>query len=410
MPLDILLLEDDPAKKGKLLSLLQEKGLFGRLDVAICTNQALGLIEERPQYDLLIADVVVPADFTGDKDERNCIDFFNSIDETISPNKKPLYSLPISASQNLNGSAHEFFRCRPWGILQYSENNDDCLNALQSIAEWILNDKTQRDQRNQCDVFILTALSHPEYSAIEQLDFDWGPLEPLDRTQLIRYGTLKVGERTVRIGAAFCARMGTVAAATLTTKAALRLNPRLIIMAGICAGLEGKAEIGDVIAADVSWDWQSGKYIDKNGEEVFESSPHHINIDEELRNNLIIFKRDASFWSSLSILAKQYSLSAPKLVTAPMATGSSVLADVRVSERIRAVQHRNVTGLDMETYGVYAAAASTITDVDFISLKSVCDNGDKKKDDKFQEYASTVSAKAVEQFIRHYFQHKKHQA
>lgn len=86
-----------------------------------------------------------------------------------------------------------------------------------------------------------------------------------------------------------------------------------------------------------------------------------------------------------------------------MATGSSVLADIRVSERIRTIQHRNVTGLDMETYGVYAAVSSTLTGADFISLKSVCDNGDKKKDDQYQQYAATISAKAVEQFIHHYF-------
>ena len=33
-------------------------------------------------------------------------------------------------------------------------NNADCLSALQSIAEWILKDKLQRDQRDDCDVFI----------------------------------------------------------------------------------------------------------------------------------------------------------------------------------------------------------------------------------------------------------------
>ncbi|MNG30261.1 hypothetical protein D3C84_1158460 [compost metagenome] len=86
-----------------------------------------------------------------------------------------------------------------------------------------------------------------------------------------------------------------------------------------------------------------------------------------------------------------------------MATGSSVLADVRVSERIRTVQHRNVAGLDMETYGVYAAVSSTSTKMDFLSLKSVCDNGDRKKDDKFQHYASMISAKAAERFIRRYY-------
>ncbi|MGY3641948.1 hypothetical protein [Pseudomonas sp. MUP55] len=403
MPLDILLLEDDPAKKGKLLALLKDKGLFGRLDVAICTSQALELIEDRPRYDLLIADVVVPGELGSEKDERNCIDFFNSIDDIIPAEKRPLYSLPISAATDLTDAAYDFFSCRPWGILPYSENDEDCLNALHRIAVWILNDKTQREQRNTCDVFIITALPHPEYSAIENLKLDWGPFEPLDRTHLIRYASLSVAGSTIKIGAAFCARMGAVAASTLTTKASLILNPKIVIMAGICAGIASKAGIGDVVAAEVSWDWQSGKYIDKNGEEAFESSPHHINIDDELRNKLFLLKRDEPFWKSFSDYAREHKLQLPKLVLGPMATGSSVLADVRVSERIRTIQHRNVTGLDMETYGVYAAVSSTLTGADFISLKSVCDNGDKKKDDQHQQYAATISANAVEQFIRHYF-------
>lgn len=403
MSLKILLLEDDPAKKEKLLFLLKDKDLCSNLDVAICTSQALSLIKDRPRYDLLIADIVVPAELCGHKDERNCIDFFNEIDENIPLDKRPLYSLPISASTELTSLAYDFFRCRPWGILPYSESSGDCMNALQSIASWILNDKRCHDAKNDCDVFILTALSQPEYSAIEQLEFNWSPFEPLDRTQLIRFGSLKIGVNTIKVGAAFCARMGSVAAATLATKACLMLNPKIVIMSGICAGIEGKADIGDVIAADVSWDWQSGKYIDKNGDETFEASPHHINIDEELRNKLFMLKRDSAFWSTFTLNAQEHEVQLPKLLTTPMATGSSVLADVRVSERIRAVQHRNVTGLDMETYGVYAAVSSTLPKSDFVSLKSVCDNGDKKKDDKYQAYASMISARTTEQFIINYF-------
>lgn len=60
----------------------------------------------------------------------------------------------------------------------------------------------------------------------------------------------------------------------------------------------------------------------------------------------------------------------------------------------------------METYGVYASVSATLTDSDFVSLKSVCDNGDKKKDDKYQQYASLISAKVVEHFLRKYYQFK----
>jgi nucleoside phosphorylase len=53
----------------------------------------------------------------------------------------------------------------------------------------------------------------------------------------------------------------------------------------------------------------------------------------------------------------------------------------------------------METYGVYAAVQATAPNTLVVSLKSVCDKGDKRKDDQYQAYAAGVSAKTVEQFL-----------
>jgi nucleoside phosphorylase len=85
-----------------------------------------------------------------------------------------------------------------------------------------------------------------------------------------------------------------------------------------------------------------------------------------------------------------------------MASGSAVLADYRVSDRIKTTQHRNVTALDMEVYGVYAAAQACDPALPFISLKSVCDRGDKQKDDKYQQYAAAVSAAAALRFVQNH--------
>jgi nucleoside phosphorylase len=192
--------------------------------------------------------------------------------------------------------------------------------------------------------------------------------------------------------------MGPVQSAILVTKA-LALNPKIVVMGGICAGIPSKAGIGDVIAADVSWDWQSGKYIDKDGQEEFEISPHQLDIPDSLRSKLLQLKTDQSFWNSVAPKSQALSLPMPKLVIGPMATGSSVLADDRVVSRIREGQHKNVVGLDMETYGVYAAVQATSPSTFVISLKAVCDKGDKKKDDRYQAFAAEISSKAIEHFL-----------
>ncbi|WP_421955722.1 hypothetical protein [Polaromonas sp.] len=137
-----------------------------------------------------------------------------------------------------------------------------------------------------------------------------------------------------------------------------------------------------------------------NSEEAFEIAPHQIPIDDRLRAALLLLKRDEEFWSSLAPIALTHQATLPKMLIAPMASGSAVLADARVSERIKNTQHRNVTGLDMEVYGVYAAVQSCDSNAIFVALKAVCDNGDRQKDDKYQTYAAEVSAKATVRFIQ----------
>lgn len=402
MPLDILLLEDDPSKKSRLLALLgSDKDLFGSIDTALCTSDALRLMTVK-RYDLFLADVVVPAVFGGEKSENNCIALFEQLDEGVGGVQIPHYCLPMSACKEITQEAHEFFRGRPWGILAYTDASEECLESVRKTAEFVLNEKLRDGGGPSVDVFVITALMEPEFSAVEALGLRWDPFEPLDSSQLVRFGTFQSGGRDYRIGAAFCPRMGPVAAAVLTTKIMRKLNPRLVLMAGICAGIPGKAQIGDVIAADISWDWQSGKYVSKNNEECFEIAPHQIDLDALSRNQLIYLKRDKQFWDSLAKTALEAKAELPKLVIGPMATGASVLADERVAERIKSNQHKNVAGLDMETYGVYAAVQSCNERARVISMKAVCDLGNKKKNDEFQEYASKVSAAAVFHFLTTY--------
>lgn len=401
MALEILLLEDDPRKKQRLLAFLtNSKELFSRVDTVLCTKDAIRHMKER-QYDLFLADVVVPIELGGDISEQNCIQLFENLDENFDDVNSPKFSLPISSSGEISRTVHDFFRGRPWGVLQYEDSNDGSIATIEKIAHFVLLEKSKNEPPG-CDIFIITALMEPEFSAIEALPIEWEPLEPLDSSQLIRRGSLDLGRRKLTVASGFSARMGPVAAAVLTTKVLLAFKPRLLIMAGICAGIPGKANIGDVVASEVSWDWQSGKYIDREGDEVFEITPHQLNIDDKARTQLLLLKRDQEFWNSLAELAIKQKLELPKLVLGPIASGSAVLADARVADRIKSQQHKNITGLDMETYAVLASASSTSPTTIAISLKSVCDKGDKQKNDEYQAYAATLSAKTIYRFIEAY--------
>lgn len=399
MKIDVLLMEDDPSKKNRLLEFLDgRKDIISRLDIALCANDAAKFLADR-QYDLFVADIVVPQTPGGAAHEDHTIALFQQLDDGFGDLKRPAYSLPISASSSLSNAAHQFFVGRPWGILPYSDSNDESLTTLGKISAFVSAQKAGIPNQKKCDVFVVSALMEPEFSAIENLALEWSALEPLDSSQLIRYGHIAIDGRQIIIAAAFCQRMGPVSAAVLSTKAVLKLKPNLVVMVGICAGVPKKAAIGDVVSPDMSWDWQSGKYADKNGNEFFEIAPHQLAIDDATRNQLLMFKRDTEFWNSLAPLAIGAKVDIPKLLVGPMATGSSVLADSRVVDRIKGNQHKNVTGLDMEVYGVFAAVAACDPGVKFMALKSVCDLGDVKKNDKYQTYASNVAASAFMRFM-----------
>lgn len=397
--LSILVVEDDPGKKQKLFDFLQARAdLFEDPDVCVSTADASKRMQDR-EYDLLILDVVVPAKPGGAPNERNSLDLLEQIDAEHGDIKVPKFVLPISSASELSQEVKDFFLGRPWGVVGYHEDSAQALLDIESVARWISRQSDQNPQEQRSDIFVIAALEDPEFAATEAAFGSFGPLEPLDSKQLVRFCDIDIGDKKIKVAAAFCARMGPVSAALLTSKAAERLRPKLVVMVGICAGTSDKVDIGDVIAAEVSWDWQSGKFVDQDGEQGFMISPHQLDIDLETRTALLQFKRDSEFWASFAQDSRELSLSLPKLVLGPVATGASVLADARVVQRIREEQNRSVVGLDMETYGVYAAAQAASIPIRAISLKAVCDKGDKEKNDKYQAYAARVSAAAVHQFI-----------
>lgn len=400
--LAVLVVEDDPHKKQKLFDFLSSRSdLFEEPEVCISTSEAIKRMQSR-RYDLLILDIVIPSKPGGDPSEQHSLDLLDQLDAEHDGVMKPRYVLPISSASNLSSTVREFFAGRPWGVVPYQESSAQALLDIESVSKWISLQSEAQPNSVSCDVFVIVALEDPEFLAVESAFGDLGPLQPLDSKQLVRIGEISTGARRRTVATAFCPRMGPVAAALLTYKAIEKLRPKMVLMVGICAGLSDKVGLGDVVAAEVSWDWQSGKHVDRDGAEDFLISPHQLDIDMEMRTCLLQFKRDTEFWSRFATLSQDIKLSLPKLVLGPVATGASVLADSRIAERIREEQNRSVVGLDMETYGVYAAVQSASYPVRVLSLKAVCDKGDRAKDDKFQTYSAKISAEAGHHFISKY--------
>jgi len=167
-------------------------------------------------------------------------------------------------------------------------------------------------------------------------------------------------------------------------------------MTGICAGVRGECELGDVLVASPSWDWQMGKYV----KEAMEVAPDQIPVPEEVSRRMTLLEKERKFFIELSeAYTGEKPNQIPRLRPGPLASGSAVLADQATVETIKA-QHRKALGVDMEIYGMYSAVRDSAAPKPIpVALKSVCDFADHLKNDKYQKYASYMSAETLKKFV-----------
>jgi nucleoside phosphorylase len=403
-PLKVLFVEDELHKKTRVLDAIKANPeLFDQPDVVETTAGALERLKAE-RYDLLLADLILPRQYRGDPSEANGLDLLESVSQ-LDEGCGAAYTLSISRADQLTPETQKFFSGRPWGLLRYRDDTTSFLDDLISIAQYIQKAQTGQAAKNpEVDVLIITALLEPEFAAVERALPSLGPKLPLDVRQYYRLGELSLSDtHKVSVAAAHCERMGPVHAAVSASKLCQALNPKLVVMAGICAGYPKKTSLGDVVAAETSWLWQDGKYSVVDGTPGFQGSPHQVHVSPAVKFCLLDMKRDERVWNAFGTASRKVGVVVPKLVTGPVATSVAVLADAKVRDSIAQTQHRAVVGIDMETYSVYVAAESSHSVAHFVSLKAVCDGGDKGKDDEYQAYAAEVSAETALAFIKRFF-------
>ena len=86
-----------------------------------------------------------------------------------------------------------------------------------------------------------------------------------------------------------------------------------------------------------------------------------------------------------------------------MASVPAVIASKEELEKVK-VHARKLLGIEMEAYGMFYAADNAISPRPKIvaSLKSVSDYATKKKNDKFQDYASYTSSALLKYIVQNY--------
>lgn len=399
----ILIVDDKPDRVATLVSYLSANTECepSGIEVAVDGLSARDALM-KDVYDLLILDVVLPFRSGEEPTEQTAVGLLTELTDTENLTR-PRHIIGLTAYEAAEWAVASEFRSRAWVLVRENSLNDDWLQTIGSAVRYIMGQEQREDDRDHLiDVVIITALQ-VEMEAVRRLPWNWTPDIALDDSQFFSQGTFLSGGQERSVVAAVSGRMGMVSAAILASKLIKRFRPRLIAMPGICAGVRDKAKLGDVICADMSWDYQSGKHVStQNALNGFLMDPHFIPADAFVSARVAQLSNDEAV--SLSVWRGWHPKrdAPPKLLRGPVASGSAVLADRQFTESIR-LQQRKLLAVEMELYGVFFAAEQAPRPKPVaLGMKSVCDFADEEKSDELQSYAAYTSACYLQEFCERY--------
>lgn len=397
--LRILLVDDAPDKLALIKSLvLSRDGGADSIEVAECGLDARERLAAK-QFDLLLVDIALPFREGDAPDVRGGLNLLVEL-ERSSRFFKPPNVLALTGYPELRVEFEQRFNNGVWSIDLFDPADSGWRDRLQAKLSYLRAAVRQSQEGSfDRDVVILTALASPELDFVRRIPWGFGHAESFDSVAYKYSGLLESGTREFSVDALAAPRMGMVAAATLASKVIQRLRPRLLIMAGICAGLPGEAELGDIIVADPTWDWQMGKYT----LDSFEIQPDQIGAPLEVTQRFAVLRDDRhSLLNVADAFLGEKPSTIPAIRIGPMPSGSAVIASSDLADAVRK-QNRKLVGFDMEMYGVYSAARDAAEPRPLVfGLKGVCDHADHYKNDKFQAYASHVAAGVLRIFLERY--------
>ncbi|HEX7860206.1 MAG TPA: hypothetical protein VF773_07775 [Verrucomicrobiae bacterium] len=255
------------------------------------------------------------------------------------------------------------------------------------------------------DIGIVCALEHPELAALIKVLGGvnaWKEVGNPRFAHVYRETQFTTGKgRALSVVATTSTSMGLTAAAIATTQLILLFRPKIVVMVGIAAGTRsGKKQFGDVLIADPSVDYNSGKVAAADGIRGFLPDPYPIGLNPRLRSVLHkyhgphpVFANIRKRWSG--VLPKEGN----RLHVGPLGAADQVIDDATRIEEIQK-NWRKLIGVEMETYAVYRSCEEAPEPKPrFVSFKAVCDFA-AEKTDSWQDYAAFVAAEFAVEFLR----------
>lgn len=411
--INILVVDDNPLKLQKINRLLTSVEEIEEECIKIAPdiiNAKRSLLENK--FDLMILDIQIPNRLDQAAKNDGGLIFLEELQRS-QRYKMPSHIIGLTAHNESYQEAEEIFSEQLLSIVKYEDSSSDWSTKIYSYLERIVNTKKSDNftirKSYDYDLAIICALDNVELESIKNLSANWSEhIVPNDSTV---YYTCNFnnGSKNIKVVAAACPQMGMPAASVLAMKLIHNFTPNYLVMTGIAAGVRGNNNLGDILVADPSWDYGSGKIEDCDGEPTFFPDPQPIRLDADLKS---ILTKISSNHVLLNEIRNAWPADKPatslNLHIGPVASGSAVLAHSSIVDTIKR-HNRKLIGIEMETYGVLYAAINCVKPRPIaFSLKSVCDFADSEKADNFQRYAAFTSAKLLYHLATEYLEFENH--
>jgi adenosylhomocysteine nucleosidase len=125
--------------------------------------------------------------------------------------------------------------------------------------------------------FVIVCALDKERNAYKNTGAEYGSLRNIRGLDCM---PIKIGELS---GACVkLPRMGLVEASIITVRTIELFNPKILAMSGICAGVAGNSKIGNLVVADICWEYQAGKWAD----DKFKIEHYDVSLDINTKTSL----------------------------------------------------------------------------------------------------------------------------
>lgn len=392
----ILLVDDQYEEKVKAVARAVQSISDIEITHVTSMRQAIAVLKDNP-VTLLIVDLQIPSELGEEVDHaggRSLLEYILLNNDLHQPDRV----LGITAHEDSLIECEEFFKARGWTIMLNPEESELAVYLKAQLRPGL--------EMKTFDIAILTALEHTELEAVLELPYEFEAVRFKDDITSYYTGVVQLSNGTTKsVIACSASRMGLAATASLATKVALTFKPQILAMAGIAAAVKGQAKLGDILIADPSWDWGSGKLTITKAEGVkFLSDPFQIPLNPRFSQIIKTLTVRRTYLDE--IYGKFTGLKRPSHVLSahvgPIASGAVVLEDPTTVALIKS-QNRKTIGIEMEAYGLMSAAHYLGEGgPKALVVKSVCDFADPAKKNDWQPYAAFTSAQYLDKLIRNH--------